>query len=58
MQTQKIDNLYCDCGKPTSAIIFEKNKKICIHFTRKSIYWHICENGKIKRIFKKPSCWN
>jgi len=58
MQSEGLNTLYCKCGKPTSKILqFENGKEISIHFTRKSTYWHICENGKIKRTFKKPEGW-
>ena len=57
MQTGRIDTLECKCGKPTSKILLLNEKEISIHFTRKSTYWHIYENGKIKRTFKEPECW-
>ena len=58
MQTSKIDTLQCKCGKDTSKILkIADGKEISIHFTRKSTYWHIYENGKIKRTFKKPECY-
>lgn len=58
MQTSGIRNMYCPCGKPTSKIIILKNKTISIHFTKKSTYWHVKENGKTKRTFKKPPEWD
>ena len=57
MQTQKITQLFCKCGKPTSKILIFPEKEISIHFTRKSTYWDIFENGKIKRVFKRPKEW-
>ena len=59
MQSEGIKTLNCKCGKPTSKILqFENDKEIAIHFTRKSTYWHIYENGKIRRTFKKPIEWD
>ena len=58
MQTCGIKTLTCKCGKPTSRIMqFSDGKEISIHFTRKSTYWHIFDNGKIKRTFKQPENW-
>ena len=58
MQTSGTGSLYCKCGKPTSRILqFFDGKEIAIHFTRKSTYWHIWENGKIRRTFKMPKEW-
>lgn len=48
----------CKCGKETSKTLqFESGKEISIHFTRKSTYWHITENGKTRRTFKRPQQW-
>jgi len=59
MQTSAIDEIYCKCGKTTSGIMKWKNgKEISIHFTKKSTYWHIFENGKIRRTFKQPKEWS
>jgi hypothetical protein len=58
MQTQAIRSLYCKCGKETSRkIAYQNGDEICIHFTRKSTYWHIFKDNKIKRTFKRPIEW-
>lgn len=58
MQSQGITSMYCKCGKETGRILqLENGKEISIHFTKKSTYWHIYENGKIRRTFKRPSEW-
>ena len=58
MQTSGISTMYCKCGKETSKKLeFSCGKEISIHFTRKSSYWHITENGKTRRVFKKPKEW-
>lgn len=55
MQSGSLSNQpYCKCGKPTSLLWRYLGKEISIHFTRKSTYWHITENGKTRRTFKKP----
>ena len=58
MQSSGVKILFCRCGKPTSRIILIDNKEISIHFSRKGTYWHIHENGAIKRTFKKPEQWD
>jgi len=57
MQTSGITSMCCRCGKPTSRTIIINNKEISIHFTRKTIYWHITENGKTRKTIKKPNEW-
>ncbi len=58
MQTSGISTMNCKCGKETSKTLqFESGKEISIHFTRKSTYWHITENGKTRRTFKRPQEW-
>ena len=57
MQTSGISTLNCRCGKATSKILLFADKEIAIHFTRKSTYWHIYKDGKVKRTFKKPVEW-
>ena len=63
MQSSGANNdLFCKCMRPTSAKYVFRNtkgeivKEICIHFSKKSTYWHIWEanTNKIKRTFKKP----
>ena len=59
MQSEGIKNNYCKCGKPTSKILqYENGKEISIHFTKKTTYWHIFQNGKITRTFKTPKEWS
>lgn len=59
MQTSAINQIYCQCGKPTSqTLIFQNGKEISIHFSKKSTYWHITENGKTKRALKRPIEWD
>ena len=59
MQTSNASDLNCPCGKPTSKRLEYSDRIICIHFTRKSTYWHVTdiETGKTKRSFKMPSGW-
>lgn len=58
MQSAGIKTMYCKCGKETSrTLILSNEKEISIHFTRKGTYWHICENGKIRRVFLMPEEW-
>ena len=58
MQTSGVKSMNCACGKETSKILkFSNGKEIAIHFTRKSTYWHITENGATKRSFKQPAEW-
>ena len=58
MQTSAVQTMNCKCGKQTSkTLVFGSGKEISIHFTRKSTYWHITENGETKRVFKKPVEW-
>jgi hypothetical protein len=55
MQSSSLsDQTYCKCNKSTSLLWKYLGKEIAIHFTKKSTYWHIFENGKMKRTFKKP----
>ncbi len=55
MQSSSLSNEpYCKCGKTTSLLWEYLGKEIAIHFGKKSTYWHIFENGKIRRTFKKP----
>ena len=54
MQSQACHGMYCKCGKMTSKICFVGETEIAIHFGKNRAYWHIYENGKIKRVFKKP----
>ena len=48
-------SLYCKCRKETGhKLIISENKEICLHFGKNKAYWHIWENGIIKRTFTKP----
>ena len=59
MQAQAIKTLYCKCGKKTSKLLILADKEISIHFTKKTIYWHIYnkKTQEIKRVFKMPIEW-
>jgi len=58
MQSGGIKTMYCKCGKETSGnLVFSSGKEISIHFTKKGTYWHIYEDGKIRRTFKMPKEW-
>jgi hypothetical protein len=60
MQSSRVEELICICGKSTSRIIKTSKEIISIHFTKKSTFWHIKNNktGEIKRTFKQPELWN
>jgi hypothetical protein len=57
MQSKACHGMYCKCGKMTSKTIFFDEKEISIHFGKNRAYWHITENGKTKRVMKKPNEW-
>ena len=57
MQSSQPKAMCCRCGLETSKILVFTDKEISIHFGRKSTYWHIYENGKTRRVFKKPNEW-